>query len=246
VCSAAPAWAEGPWPSIRPGGSAAEAKILAALDDKTQLEFIETPLNQVLEFLQDMHEMSIAIDTRALDDVGVGIDVPITRSLKGISLHSALQLLLRDLDLTYIVEDEVLMITTLAEAQARPEVRFYDVAKLLGDDGNAAELVATLAALFYPLPPAGGSAAMTPGFGAPGGAAFGYEGQAGGYGMEGYGSGLAPGEMPGAAGPRRPRPAVPQIIPYKHLLIVRAPTTQHREVSRLLGAMAAAMGTEAD
>ena len=81
-------------PVIRPGNCAAEAKILAALEDDTRLEFVETPLNQVLQFLEDQHDIAIKLDTRALDDVGVGADAPITANLKGVSLHAGLQVLL--------------------------------------------------------------------------------------------------------------------------------------------------------
>ncbi|MBL7039805.1 MAG: hypothetical protein ISR77_14305, partial [Pirellulaceae bacterium] len=94
----------------RTGG--AEAKILEALDDDTRLEFIETPLDQVVDFLKDQHGINIELDAGELDNVGIGTDVPITRNLKGITLRSALRLMLKDLELTYVIRDEVLLITT--------------------------------------------------------------------------------------------------------------------------------------
>jgi len=104
---------------------AAEMRIMAALEDDTRLEFIETPLEDVLSFLRECHDIPIEIDTRALDDVGIGSDSPITRNLKGISLRSALSLLLRDLDLTYIIKHEVLMITNLQVADEFSETHVY-------------------------------------------------------------------------------------------------------------------------
>ncbi len=74
------------------------------------MEFIETPLQDVIDFLKDFHQIEIQIDQKSLDDVGIGTDTPITRNLKGITLRSALRLLLRDLDLTYLIRDEVLLI----------------------------------------------------------------------------------------------------------------------------------------
>ena len=109
----------------------AEKKINDALKSPTQLEFIETPLQDVIDFLKDFHQIEIQIDQRALDDVGIGTDTPITRNLKGITLRSALRLLLRDLDLTYVIQDEVLLITTPEEAETRLSTKVYPVADLV-------------------------------------------------------------------------------------------------------------------
>jgi len=95
----------------------AEKKIDDALKSPTQLEFIETPLQDVIDYLKDFHDIEIQIDKKALDDVGIGSDTPITKNLKGISLRSALRLTLRELDLTYVIQDEVLLITTPEQAE---------------------------------------------------------------------------------------------------------------------------------
>jgi hypothetical protein len=109
----------------------AEKKITEALRSPTQLEFIETPLQDVVDFLKDFHGIEIQMDKKALDDVGIASDTPITRNLKGISLRSALRLLLRDLDLTYVIQDEVLLITTPEEAETRLSTKVYPVADLV-------------------------------------------------------------------------------------------------------------------
>jgi len=49
----------------------------------------------------------------------------------GISLRAALRLILRDLDLTYIIQDEVLLITTPEEAECRMTTMLYPVDALL-------------------------------------------------------------------------------------------------------------------
>ncbi len=110
----------------------AEKKILAALEENTVLEFIETPLADVVAYLKDLHQIPIVIDRRALDDAGIGSDTPITQeSLRGISLKSALRIMLRDFDLTYIIDDEVLQITTKEEAESRLVTKVYPVADLV-------------------------------------------------------------------------------------------------------------------
>lgn len=211
-------------PVIRPGNCAAEAKILAAFEDDTRLEFIETPLNQVIEFLGNQHDIAIKLDTRALDEVGIGADVPITANLKGVSLHAGLQNLLEQLDLTYSIENEVVMITTLEAAKSRSELRLYDVSALLPDGGDAATLAGMLQAAMQAET---GSVAPGGGFG-------------GGYpGMPvGPAAVMAPGGL--VAAPMKLDSPLPRIIPYKRLLVVRHTSVGHREFGRLLEALAVA------
>ena len=93
----------------------ADKKIAEALNDPTQIEFLETPLEDAVGYLRDYHGIEIQVDGRALGDIGVGTDTPVTRNLKGISLRSALRLMLRELDLTYIIDNGALLITTPEE-----------------------------------------------------------------------------------------------------------------------------------
>ena len=109
----------------------AEEKIFNALDEPTKIQFIDTPLIEVIDYLKVLHGIEIQIDTRALDDVGLSSDTPITRNIEGISLRSALRLVLKDLDLTYMVANEVLSITTPDEADAELITKVYPVADLV-------------------------------------------------------------------------------------------------------------------
>ncbi|MHC4179275.1 MAG: hypothetical protein ACYSWU_17315, partial [Planctomycetota bacterium] len=104
----------------------AEQKIEEELEKPSQLEVIETPLQDVVDFLKEKHKIEIQIDRKALDDVGLDPStIPISKNLKGLSLRSALRLTLRDLDLAYLVEDEVLLITTPEEAETRVTTKLY-------------------------------------------------------------------------------------------------------------------------
>ena len=68
-----------------------EAAIEKALALPTQIEFVETPLQDVIDYLKDYHHIDIQIDTKALNDVGVDPSKTISEELdKGISLRSAL------------------------------------------------------------------------------------------------------------------------------------------------------------
>ena len=116
--------------SLEKQGSA-EEQIFAALSQSTTLEFIDTPLRDVIDYLKDLHGIEIQIDYRALEEVGIGPDAPVTRNLKGITLRSALKLMLRELDLTYTVQDEVLLITTQEVVAEHLTAKVYPVADLV-------------------------------------------------------------------------------------------------------------------
>jgi hypothetical protein len=105
-------------------------RIQQALSQTTSLEFMDAPLSEVVDYLKSVADIPILIDRRALDEIGIGTDAPVTISLEGISLNSALKLLLRQLELTVVIDDEALVITTAEEAETRREIRVYAVPDL--------------------------------------------------------------------------------------------------------------------
>ena len=119
-----------------PGGDY-EATIERALAMPAQMDFTHQPLHDVVDYLVDYHSQklghafSIKLDTKALNDAGIAPDTPVTMSLRGISLRSALNLMLKDLQLTWIIDDEVLLITTPEEAEARLTTKVLNVADLV-------------------------------------------------------------------------------------------------------------------
>ncbi len=109
------------------------ARIRDALSKPITFEFNDASLSDVVQFLRESYKIPVIIDNRALDDVGLGADTPVTISIKGISLRSALRLMLREMDLTYVVRDEVLKITTPEEAENELDTRLYAVSDLAYD-----------------------------------------------------------------------------------------------------------------
>ena len=109
----------------------AEEAIEKALAAKTSCEFIETPLGDVVDFFREMHKINIIADKKALDDVGIGTDTPITARISGVSFCSALELILRPLDLSWTIHNEVLLVTTPEEAETMLVTKVYPVADLL-------------------------------------------------------------------------------------------------------------------
>jgi hypothetical protein len=122
--------------------SYAAAKIKAALADPLKpngLDFTETPLQQVVAALQDEYGIPMQLDIAALQDAGINPQEPITANLHSISLRSALRILLGQHQLTYIIFNETLIITTPEQAQTQLVVSVYDVRDLLtsADDKDA-------------------------------------------------------------------------------------------------------------
>jgi len=116
----------GVWPNSQ------HAAILRALDEETALEFINTPLADVCDYLSDLHEIPIVLDHLTLADVGLGGNTIVNGQLLGIKLKGALNLLLQESDLTFVVRDDVLMITTPEEAETIVTIRLYPVRDLIG------------------------------------------------------------------------------------------------------------------
>ena len=116
------------------GKSESEEAISAALTSpltSAGLDFQDTPLEEIVAFLRDEYEIEIQLDTQALDDFGLGPDEPVSVNLRNISLRSAMRLMLKPLELTYVIDDEVLLITTEDEALTRLSVKVYPVADLV-------------------------------------------------------------------------------------------------------------------
>ena len=116
--------------------AAARAKIIQALDEETKFEFNELPLQDVILYLKDRHHIEFQLATKVLEEASIGVETPVTRSLQGLSLRSALQLMLGAMDLTYLIKDEVVLITTPEAANRETSVRIYQVGDLISPDAT--------------------------------------------------------------------------------------------------------------
>lgn len=109
------------------------AKIEAALNQPVKLELIDTPLNDVMQFLSDLTKTPIRIDGRSLEDYGISTDEPITLSAADISLAEGLDIVLRPIDLTWTVDRGAIVVTTPEGLDGMRTTETYDVSRLLGD-----------------------------------------------------------------------------------------------------------------
>jgi len=103
------------------------------LTQPINLEFNDTPLKQVMDDLRVLTGMNIVIDQPALDKDGIRNDLPLTVRLEGVSIKTALNQVLRQVNLTYVIADEVLQVTTETAARRRAMPNGATTATELGD-----------------------------------------------------------------------------------------------------------------
>jgi general secretion pathway protein D len=115
----------------RSRASPAELAIHRKLDTRVKTVYRDQPLAVVLDSLAKQAGVPIHLDMVGLEQEAVASDTPVTLSLDGqqISLKSALKLLLEPLHLRFIVQDEVLKVTSPRAVKGV----YYSVTYQVGD-----------------------------------------------------------------------------------------------------------------
>jgi hypothetical protein len=126
----------------------AERRIHAALGSQTTITLIETPLQEAMQVFSRNHDIPIVIDSRALEEIGLDSNVGVNIDLRNVTLRSALRLLLRDLDLTYMIRDEVMQITTVEAAENNLVLEMYVLPDHLAE--KADQVIKVLTATVVP------------------------------------------------------------------------------------------------
>lgn len=136
----APAWLRAELPAAKVSFEI-EAKIRQSLATKVDADYRGQPLNQVLVSFGDACDIPIWINSRELERFGIDVDAQVDLELPvKVTLRSALRLMLKPLELTYIVRNEVLEITSIQDAESDPQNKFYDLAyvtRVLGEEDPA-------------------------------------------------------------------------------------------------------------
>jgi hypothetical protein len=115
--------------------SVAEERIRSELDKETDVDFNEVPLREAIEYIKDKHGIEMRLDQKGLKEAALATDTPVTMNVKGITLRSALNQLLSELenDPTWVIRDDVLVITSRERAAQHKLVRIYNVSDLVQD-----------------------------------------------------------------------------------------------------------------
>ncbi|MBL9122330.1 MAG: hypothetical protein JNG90_01770, partial [Planctomycetaceae bacterium] len=120
------------FPGDEPARNERELEIIRKLRTPVSLQFKDAPLIEVLNYLAKLAEINLHIDQLGLSEEGVTTDTPVTIDLnQEISLKSALNLILEELHLSYIIKDEVLKVTSEQFKDGNIVPKTYPVADLV-------------------------------------------------------------------------------------------------------------------
>ena len=108
-----------------------DREIERRLANPISFQFENKPLRKVLEEIGDLSGINVVPDVRALTEKGISLDLPMSQKLEGIALKSALTIVLDQAHLTYVIKNEVLMVTTPDRARGGMQSKTYQVADLV-------------------------------------------------------------------------------------------------------------------
>ncbi|MEZ6056879.1 MAG: hypothetical protein R3C01_09245 [Planctomycetaceae bacterium] len=108
-----------------------ELRVREALNKTVSLHFQDEPLVNVMDYIASQYMINVYVDPSGLLESGVTSNTPVTINVDGVSLKSALRLILNQFMLSYVVEDEVLKITSQTRQQGELKAVVYPVADLV-------------------------------------------------------------------------------------------------------------------
>jgi hypothetical protein len=108
-----------------------DAAVRQALANRVELKYIDEPLEQVAADLHAKLGIPLCIDSKAFTGAGISADTPVTFAISDVSTKAAIGMMLASLNLTTVVRNGVLTITTPEQGENIVDARIYDVADLL-------------------------------------------------------------------------------------------------------------------
>jgi len=104
-------------------------EIRKQMDRRVTFEFVDTPLEEAINFLQTLTKVNMILDPNAFTGGG-GADVPITLKVSDMELSLALKWILRLAELDYTLKNEAVFISTPQNLAGEVELKIYDVRDL--------------------------------------------------------------------------------------------------------------------
>ena len=99
---------------------------------EVNVKYTNRSLGEVLNELSTVTGVPVVVDERALSAVRVTTETPVTLQLpNSIKLKSALNLILNNLELTYVIENDVLSITSMEAKRSKVYPKTYRVTDLV-------------------------------------------------------------------------------------------------------------------
>lgn len=115
---------------LRETGSA-EALINKKLDEEISFNLNQNKLEDIVEQIRSEKRIEVQIDKKALEEAAFDSATPIDKVINNTKLRAALRLVLNDLGLSYVIENDVLLITTKTAQENKQVVKVYPVADLV-------------------------------------------------------------------------------------------------------------------
>lgn len=92
----------------------------------------QVPLNDAVDRLSHQFNVTMLIDTRALEEASITPDEPITIQQTDVPLRSLLDQMLHPLELTWILSEGVILVTTMEKSKTQLVTELYPVQDLIG------------------------------------------------------------------------------------------------------------------
>ncbi len=127
-------------PEFLPRLSKSEQKIVDALGKTTEVAFRDNDLAGALSYLAELHQIEIWVDSVRVNPE----DVTVTLESTTVSLRSCLNLILEPHGLCFLVEDDILKVTSTEVAESKFITRTYPVGDLFSTPEEAEELLQVL------------------------------------------------------------------------------------------------------
>ncbi len=115
-----------------------DQQILSVLDEPADMDFVETPLKDVIASISIAHKnISILLDLKSIKDAGVSADTQITFQLMRNSLKSSMRHMLREYGLDFVIDNDALVITSVEKPTT---LRKFEVGDLLSNGTSVENL----------------------------------------------------------------------------------------------------------
>jgi hypothetical protein len=114
----------------------AERRMEQRLQSHFDWNFKDMPLRMVIDNIHQLARINVVADVDALREGGVSLDMPLSLKVEDMPLKSALNILLKQARLTYVIKDEALQITTEEHAKGKLKMVTYPVADLVTPIGD--------------------------------------------------------------------------------------------------------------
>lgn len=113
------------------------------LKEQVNLSLGRVSLKEAIDYIGDKYKIEVQFDASGVRDVAIDpTATPVDLTIKNVALRSVLDLILSPFNLTYVIKDEVLLVTSKDKAATMLETRLYDVRDIVVREGeNHTEIV---------------------------------------------------------------------------------------------------------